>query len=92
MLVLNFEEGKNDESREFPLDVIPELRKTVERQFEATRKLEIETGRVIPLFFHDQGRPIVDYRPAWHRASEAAGLSGRVPHDFRRTAARNLIN
>jgi hypothetical protein len=26
MLVLDFEEGKNDESRQFPLDVIPELR------------------------------------------------------------------
>jgi integrase len=92
MLVLDFEEGKNDESRQFPLDVIPELRETIEQQLEATRKLEIQTGRVIPLLFHNQGRPIVDYRPAWHRACEAAGLSGRIPHDFRRTAARNLIN
>jgi hypothetical protein len=31
MLVLDFEEGKNDESRQFPLDVIPELHETIDR-------------------------------------------------------------
>jgi hypothetical protein len=60
MLVLDFEEGKNDESRQFPLDVIPELHETIDRQLEATRKPEIESGRVIPCRFHNNARPIVD--------------------------------
>ena len=33
----------------------------------------------------------VPFWDAWHRACAAAGLNGRIPHDFRRTAARNLI-
>src|SRR5262249_35624058 len=89
-------EGKNEQPRKFPLDIIPELRKTIEGQLEATRKLEIETGRVIPWLFHNNGNRIVDYLPAWHRAVAAAeptaSLAGRVPYDFRRTAARNQTN
>ncbi len=34
--------------------------------------------------------PIKSFRRAWLTACEAAGLSGRIPHDFRRTAVRNL--
>jgi integrase len=40
--------------------------------------------------FHRQGRPIKDFRGAWRNACEAAGYPGRIPHDFRRTAVRNL--
>src|SRR5579885_125487 len=92
MLILEPGEAKNEEPRRFPLDVIPELRDTIERQLEITRALELETGRVIPWLFHNHGHPIIDYRRAWHKACAAAGLPGRIPHDFRRTAARNLIN
>jgi integrase len=96
MLVLEAYEGKNEQPRKFPMDMIPELNETIERQLEATRKLEIETGRVIPWLFHNNGNRIVDYLPAWRKAiaaaGPAAGLAGRIPHDFRRTAARNLIN
>ncbi|MBE3602178.1 tyrosine-type recombinase/integrase [bacterium] len=92
MLELAAGEAKNEEPRRFPLDVIPELRETIENQCALTRQLEIETGRVIPWLFHNAGNPIVDYRQAWHKACRAAGIAGRIPHDFRRTAARNLIN
>jgi integrase len=92
MLILEPGEAKNEEPRRFPLDVIPELRDTIERQLEITRALELETGRVVPWLFHNHGHPIIDYRRAWHKACAAAGLPGRIPHDFRRTAARNLIN
>ena len=92
MLILEAEEAKNEQPRKFPLDIISELRETIEQQLEATRELELETGRVIPLLFHHDGNPIVDYLPAWRKTCAAAGLSGKLVHDFRRTAARNLIN
>jgi integrase len=91
MLVLDVYEGKNEEPRLFPLDVIPELREIVDDQLETTRRLEAETGRVIRRLFHNQGEPIVSYARAWHGACARAGLSGKIPHDFRRTAAHNLI-
>src|SRR5207249_4794046 len=36
------------------------------------------------------GKRIKSFRGAWDRATNAAGLAGRIPHDFRRTAVRNL--
>lgn len=70
---------RNDASRQFPLDVIPELQETINRQLEANRLLKLEQGSIEhKLLFHNKGRPIVDYRPAWHRACAAAGLSGRI--------------
>lgn len=41
--------------------------------------------------FHRDGKRIKDLRCAWRTASKAAGVPGKLLHDFRRTAARNLI-
>jgi integrase len=84
MLVLDAYETKNEQPRKFLLEMIPELQETIEQQLKATRALEVESGRVIPWLFHNGGKPIVDYRPAWHKACAAAGLAGKIPHDFRR--------
>ena len=35
-------------------------------------------------------KPIKDFRKAWAAACQRAGVMGRVPDDFRRTAVRNL--
>ncbi|MBI3799963.1 MAG: tyrosine-type recombinase/integrase [Deltaproteobacteria bacterium] len=41
--------------------------------------------------FHDYGHRIVNYYKRWHQACQEAGLSGKIPHDFRRTAVRNMV-
>ena len=72
----------------FPLT--PELRRVLEAQLGRTTELERATGRIIPWLFHRNGRPIKSYRRAWKSACGKAGVPGRIPHDFRRTAIRNL--
>jgi site-specific recombinase XerD len=90
VLRLEPNESKNGDAREFPVNAILELRQTLERQLETTRKLEIERGCVIPWLFHNNGTPIRKYDRAWKAACKKAGVS-RLVHDCRRTAARNLI-
>jgi integrase len=41
--------------------------------------------------FHRRGTPIRDLRTAWANACRSAELSGKIPHDFRRTAVRNMV-
>jgi len=79
---------KNLEARTFMLT--PELRACLEAQRAASDTLQKKTDRLIPCVFHRGGKPIKDFRRAWQTACEAAGLPGRIPHDFRRTAVRNL--
>jgi integrase len=81
-------ETKNAEGRQFPLT--PALRAVLERQRARTLGVEKATRTIIPWLFHRSGRPIKSFRRAWVTACTAAGLSGRIPHDFRRTAVRNL--
>jgi integrase len=81
-------ETKNRDGRNFPLT--PELREVIERQIEQTRAFELATGQIVPWLFHRNGKPIKEFRGAWAVACKAAGVPGRLVHDFRRTAVRNL--
>jgi len=81
-------ETKNGEDRMFPLT--PQLRATLERQRARTEALQTATDRIIPGVFHRDGLPIKSYRRAWLTAVKQAGCPGRIPHDFCRTAVRNL--
>jgi integrase len=36
-------------------------------------------------------RRVTSITKAWKAACAAAGLPGRIPHDFRRTAVRNMV-
>lgn len=80
-------ETKDGRGRMFPL--VPELRAVLERQLAATRAFEQRTGCVVPWLFHREGRPVRSFRRPWLRACQQAGVL-RLPHDFRRTAVRNL--
>jgi integrase len=81
-------ETKDVEGRNFPLT--QELRALMEKQLEETSVLERETDQIIPWLFHKRGKPIGSFRKAWSTACKKAGLAGRIPHDFRRIAIRNL--
>jgi len=81
---------KNDEGRSFPFAVLPKLEAVLRRQRELTTKLERETGQIVPLVFHRDGKRLRDLRGPWKKACTAIGLPTRIMHDFRRTAVRNL--
>src|SRR5215468_11930044 len=81
-------ETKNGEGRQFPLT--PALRAVLQRQRERTLAVEKARHTAIPWVFHRDGQRIKSFRRAWLTACKRAGVFGRVPHDFRRTAVRNL--
>lgn len=82
---------KNRKPRSIPFDSWPEIPQLLKDQRALTERLERERGEIIPWVFHRNGRPIASYYGAWHAACRKAGLPGRIPHDFRRTAVRNLV-
>ncbi len=89
--VVRLEPGttKNREARTFPM--FPELRSLLEAQRAYTDRIQREQGRIIPWVFHRQGTPIRSFRKAWVKACLKAGQPGRIPHDLRRTAVRNMV-
>lgn len=82
-------EGKTKQPRAFPLTV--ELNAILQAQRERVRAIERSSETIIPwVFMHPDGTPIRDFRYAWAKACRQAGTPGRLVHDFRRTAVRNL--
>ena len=82
-------QSKNGEGRSFPFT--PDLRAILETQRERVKAIERRLGCVISwVFVHDDGTQIKDFRYAWAEACRDAGVPGRLVHDFRRTAVRNL--
>src|SRR5262249_41573280 len=90
--VVRLEPGttKNDEGRVFPFAVLPALADLLQAQRKRTDAAARATGQGIPHGFPRAGARIRDYGKGWRRAGERAGLTGRLVHDFRRTAVRNL--
>ena len=81
---------KNDEGRTFPFSSYPPLRALLEAQRQRTDEVQQSREIIVPWVFHRNGKAILDYRKAWKDACTKAGVPGRIPHDFRRTAVRNL--
>lgn len=80
---------KNGEGRTFPMT--RELREVLEQQRVITENHQRQFKVVCPRVFHRSGRPIKSFRVAFRSACVEAGCPGRVLHDFRRTAVRNLV-
>jgi integrase len=90
VVTLDVGSTKNRDGRTFPM--IPELRALLEVQRATTDALQKKIGAIVPWVFHrtKRGRPLKGFTKSWRAACLAAGLPGRIPHDFRRAAVRNL--
>ena len=87
---------KNGEARTFPLT--RELRRVLEDQQTMAEELKRERGLIARYVFcytdgKKAGQRITEsgFNKGWRKARLAAGCPGRIPHDFRRTAVRNLV-
>jgi integrase len=82
---------KNREGRTIPLE--GELAEVIERRQKARQFRQKRNAPVIvsEYIFHRKGTPIVSFRKTWANACKFAGVPGRLFHDLRRCAARNLL-
>jgi integrase len=89
--VIRLEPGttKNDEARTLPYSEIPELVAVIDAAWGEHQRLR-QQDVLCPHVFHRDGQPVLDLRKVWATACVAAGCPGRIFHDFRRTAVRNL--
>jgi integrase len=97
-LRLDPETTKNRDGRVFPLT--DDLRRLLEAQRAEADRLR-ERGLITPWVFFRMvakgrggpkaPRPIKAFTVAWRRACRAAGCPGRIRHDLRRTAVRNMV-
>lgn len=71
--------------------LIDELRITLETLRDDVARRRKERGQIVPWVFHRDGEPVKTFRRVWANACAQAACPGRIPHDFRRTAVRNLV-
>jgi len=89
---LNAGTTKNDKGRLVILD--GELLEAIQGQWERRKVAEIpgqSPTLLCPYVFHRDGHPIRDFRKAWNKARKETGLAGKILHDFRRTAVRDMV-
>jgi integrase len=89
MMRLRGRASKNGEPRKVPLE--GDLWEIIERRWNA-RAVKMPTGETFlaDLVFHRRGAPVKDFKKAWKSACRTAGVEGKLFHDFRRTAVRNM--
>jgi integrase len=89
---------KNSEGRVFKLT--SELRRVLEKQKAEHDRLK-KAGKLCPWVFfrmvaekrggEKQPQRIIAFNKAWANACVAVGCPGRIPHDLRRSAVRNMV-
>lgn len=81
---LRANQTKNRKATTFPLEPFPELQAAIARRKKASK------GLITPWVFHRKGERARSIRKGWEIARFKAKVPGRLIHDFRRTAVRNL--
>jgi Integrase len=82
--------SKNGEGRVLPMD--ESIAALLEKRW-AAREFQDFRGEpgLSTLVFHSQGRRIGNFTKTWRAACEAAKVPGKLFHDLRRTAVRDMI-
>ncbi len=90
---------KNREGRVFKMTI--QLRQLLEAQRDERDRLKKESNAICPWVFfrmvaekrggEKKPQQILSLNKAWAAACRAAGCPGRIPHDLRRTAVRNMV-
>lgn len=85
---------KNETGRVFAYGPFKDLVAAIDACWQV-HQAGVRARRIEPRVFvrmggRKRGQPIKSARKAWRTACRQAGHPGRTPHDFRRTAARNL--
>lgn len=84
-------ETKNDDARIAYLD--DEVKEIIEEQWSLRKQVFNKEGKFFPWVFlnrHNTGR-IKKFYKSWRKACKAAGIPGKIFHDFRRSAVRNMV-
>lgn len=84
-------DSKNREPRIFPFKYHIRVETVLRRQRDHVSRWEREHGCLCSAVFPWRGKPLQKLRRSWSTACRKAGRPGRLIHDFRRTAVRNLI-
>ena len=101
--IITIDTSKNGEGRVYPYGPHPELVRIIEAQWRLHEQLA-QQGTIVPFVFHLEGQPLYGVsatqnnavhllpvaRRAFYAACTAIGLPKKLPHDFRRTAARAM--
>jgi integrase len=82
---------KSGEPRSFPFAGHPRLVELLQEQRARTSEFEREHETVCPWVFHRNGYQVAWYYDGWRTACDKAGVPGRLLHDLRRSAVRNLV-
>jgi len=84
-------ETKNDDARVAYLD--DEEKEIIEEQWSLRQKVLNKRGVLLPWVFlnrYGTGR-IKNFYKSWRKACNNAGVPGKIFHDFRRSAVRNMV-
>ena len=69
---------------------VTDLLELMKTRYTITEAVQKKRGMVVSHVFNRNGEPIRYFRRSWITACAEAGVPGRIPHDYRRSAARNL--